>query len=264
MSVDEDRPRVTVERDGAVLLIGLDRPEKRNAADLRMLRELAAAYGLLDRDPELRAGVVHAHGEHFSAGLDLVDIGPRVGPDGLDAVPDDGLDPWGVRGERCRKPVVVALKGVSFTLSIELALASEIAVASRGTRLAQLEVARAILPFGGATLRFPGRAGWGDAMRWMLTGDEFDAEEALRLGVVQEVVDGDPLPRALELAHRIAEQAPLAVQATLRNARVAAEQGERMAAAALPGELAALMASEDARIGVEAFVRRERARYVGR
>lgn len=264
MTGHDDRPRVTVERDGAVLLIGLDRPEKRNAADLRLLRELASAYGELHRDPALRVGVVHAHGEHFSAGLDLADIGPRVGPQGLDAVPEDGLDPWGVRGERCAKPVVVALKGVSFTLSIELALASEIAVASADARFAQLEVARAILPFGGATLRFPARSGWGDAMRWMLTGDEFDAAEALRLGLVQEVVEGDPLPRALELARRIAEQAPLAVQATLRNARIAAAQGERTAAGALPGELAELMASEDARIGVEAFLRRERAEYLGR
>ena len=74
--VGDDRPRVSVERDGHVLVIGLDRPEKRNAADLRMLRELSLAYGLLDRDPDLRAGLLIGHGEHFTAGLDLGDVAP--------------------------------------------------------------------------------------------------------------------------------------------------------------------------------------------
>jgi enoyl-CoA hydratase/carnithine racemase len=71
---DEIETRVTVERDGHVLLIGLDRPDKRNAADWRMLQELCAAYGELDRDPELRCGLVFAHGDHFTAGLDLADV----------------------------------------------------------------------------------------------------------------------------------------------------------------------------------------------
>ena len=71
---DENETRVTVERDGHVLLIGLNRPEKRNAADWRMLQQLSLAYGELDRDPDLRAGLVFAHGEHFTAGLDLADV----------------------------------------------------------------------------------------------------------------------------------------------------------------------------------------------
>src|SRR5680860_375757 len=91
-------PRITVERDGHVLLIGLNRPEKRNAADFRMITELATAYGDLERDPELRAGFVFAHGEHFTAGLDLADVGPRIGPDGLDIVPGGGVNPWQVGG----------------------------------------------------------------------------------------------------------------------------------------------------------------------
>ena len=95
--MSDDRRRVRTERRGHVLEIVLDRPEKRNAADFRLLRELAAAYGELDRDPELRAGVVLAEGAHFTAGLDLADIGPRLGSDGLDFVPEGGLDPWGLR-----------------------------------------------------------------------------------------------------------------------------------------------------------------------
>lgn len=261
-----DAPRrVTVERDGHLLLIGLDRADKRNAADLAMLQQLALAYGELDRDPEVRAGVVFAHGDHFTGGLDLGDIAPRVGPRGLDMIPDGGLDPWGVQGPRVRKPVVLAVQGTCLTLGIELALASDVVVAASDTSFAQLEVARAILPFGGATLRFPAVAGWGSAMRWMLTGDRFDAVEAARMGIVHEIVEpGEQLARAVELAHRISVQAPLAVQATLENARLAVSEGPTAAAARLQGELVRLMQTEDARIGMAAFLRRETPRFTGR
>jgi enoyl-CoA hydratase len=264
----DDGPRVRVERRGHLLLIGLDRPAKRNAADMRMLRELASAYGLLARDPELRVGVVHAVGDHFTGGLDLADVAPHIGRGpggGLDAVPDDGIDPWQVSGPAVGKPVVLAVQGTCLTLGVELALASDITIAAAGTRFGQIEVARGILPFGGATLRFPAVAGWGDAMRWMLTGDLFDAEEARRMGVVQQVVpDGAQLDAAIALAERIAAQAPLAVQATLRNARAAVREGHAAAASALPAELVRLAASEDARRGREAAARREPAEFVGR
>ena len=260
-----DAPRVTVDRDGHVLLIGLNRPEKRNAADLRMLEELSLAYGELDRDPELRAGFVFAHGEHFTAGLDLADVGPRIGPDGLSIVPEGGLNPWQVSGESISKPVVMAVQGTCLTLGIELMLASDIVVASETTTFGQIEVARGILPFGGATIRFPRAAGWGDAMRWILTGDSFPVAEAHRIGLVQEVVPhGEQYARGLELAQRIAAQAPLAVQAALANARLAIRDGDAAAEAALQPALVRLAGSEDARIGMEAFVTRTPAEFVGR
>jgi enoyl-CoA hydratase len=264
----DDAPRVRVERRGHLLLIGLDRPAKRNAADMRMLRELASAYGLLARDPELRVGVVHAIGDHFTGGLDLADVAPHIGRGpggGLDAVPDDGIDPWAVAGPAVGKPVVLAVQGTCLTLGIELALASDVVVAAAGTRFGQIEVARGILPFGGATLRFPEAAGWGDAMRWMLTGDPFDAEEARRMRIVQLVVpDGEQLEAAIGIAERIAAQAPLAVQATLRNARVARRDGHDAAAAALPAELVRLAGSEDAARGMRAAAERRPADFAGR
>lgn len=265
MSETTATPRVTVERDGHLLLIGLDRPDKRNAADVAMLEQLSLAYGELDRDDDLRAGVVFAHGDHFTAGLDLADVAPRIGPEGLAMVPEGGIHPWGMDGTRVRKPVVLAVQGTCLTLGIELALASDVVVAASDTVFAQLEVARAILPFGGATTRFAGAAGWGNAMRWMLTGDRFDAAEAHRMGIVQEVVPvGEQLMRAREVAHRIAAQAPLAVQATLANARLAVREGEAAAAAQLPNELVRLAQSEDARIGMQAFLTRSEPEFVGR
>ena len=256
--------RITVERDGHLLLIGFNRPDKRNAADFQLLQELALAYGELERDPQLRAGLVFAHGDHFTGGLDLPDVAPRIGANGLDIVPDGGIDPWQVSGPARTKPVVIAVQGICLTLGIELILASDIAVAAAGTTFAQIEVARGILPFGGATLRFPKAVGWGNAMRWILTGDTFDAREAHRIGLVQEVVeDGSQYDRGLELARRVAAQAPLAVQATLANARQAIMDQDG-AAAGLQQELVRLAGTEDARIGMQAFLTRTPPVFVGR
>lgn len=265
MAAEENvAPRITVERHGSVLLMGFNRPEKRNAADLRLLQELALAYGELERDPELRAGFVFAHGDHFTGGLDLADVGPRIGPDGLDMVPAGGINPWQVDGTHVTKPVVMAVQGTCLTLGIELMLASDIVVAADSTVFGQIEVARGILPFGGATIRLPRAIGWGNAMRWILTGDSFDAAEALRVGLVQEVVPhGTQFDRGLELAERIAAQAPLAVQAALANARIAVRDGDAAAEAALQPELVRLARTRDAEIGMQAFLTRTRAQFIG-
>jgi len=257
--------RITVDRDGHVLLIGFNRADKRNAADFPLLQELSLAYGELERDPELRVGFVYAHGDHFTGGLDLADVGPRIGAEGLDITAEGGIDPWQVSGQRLSKPVVIAVQGTCLTLGIELILASDIAIAAESTRFGQIEVARGILPFGGATIRFPRAVGWGNAMRWILTGDLFDAAEAHRIGLVQEVVpDGEQYAHGLELARRVAAQAPLAVQAALANARTAVRDGDAAAEAGLQPELVRLASSEDAAIGMTAFVTRTPAEFVGR
>jgi enoyl-CoA hydratase len=257
--------RITVERDGHVLLMGFNRVDKRNAADFQLLQELSLAYAELERDPELRVGFVFAHGDHFTGGLDLADVGPRIGTDGLAIAGADGVNPWQVSGQQLSKPVVIAVQGTCLTLGIELILASDIAVAAESTTFGQIEVARGILPFGGATIRFPRAVGWGNAMRWILTGDSFDAAEAHRIGLVQEVVpDGTQYARGLELAQRVAAQAPLAVQAALANARIAVRSGDAAAEAGLQPELVRLATSEDARIGMEAFLTRKPATFIGR
>jgi enoyl-CoA hydratase len=263
--MDASAARVTLERDGHVLLIGFNRPDKRNAADWALLQELCLAYGELESDPQLRVGLVFAHGKHFTGGLDLADVAPHIGPDGIDMVPVGGINPWQVDGRQLSKPVVMAVQGTCLTLGIELILASDITVAAESTRFGQIEVGRGILPFGGATIRFPRAAGWGNAMRWILTGDTFDAAEAHRIGLVQEVVpDGEQFDRALALAQRVAAQAPLAVQATLANARLAVRDGDAAAENMLQPELVRLSRTKDAAIGMRSFVTRTVAAFEGR
>ena len=255
--------KVTVEQKGHVLLIGLNRPEKLNAADMEMLQELALAYGKLDSDPELRVGLVFAHGDHFTAGLDLADVAPRLNADGLAMVPEGGLDPWGIQSKPVSKPVVIAIQGTCFTLGVELALNSEVVISAENAKFAQLEVSRGILPFGGATKRMPRSAGWSNAMRYLLTGDSFDATTALRLGIVNEVVPvGTEKDRAFEIAEKIAAQAPLAVQATLASAR-AALLDESAEDAFIGKRLARLAASKDAMRVMEAYLSKSPVTFEG-
>ena len=245
--------RVLVERRGHLLLIGLNRADKRNAADLAMLHDLAAAYAVLHTDPDLRVGVVHAIGEHFTGGLDLADVGPALVSGQLDLVPSGGIDPWGLVTEPVAKPVVLAVQGICLTLGVELALAADVVIAADNARFAQLEVARGIVAFGGATVRLP-RLGWGEVMRWLLTGDWFDASVALRIGLVQQVVPrGQQLDAAIAIAERIAAQAPLAVQATLANSRLALAD-PRAAADALHPLVAMLAGTQDAQRAMQAYL----------
>lgn len=253
---------ITTEVRGHLFLIGFNRPEKLNAANLEMLKDLALAYGELDRNPDLRVGVVFAHGDHFTAGLDLTDVAGALQKTGALPVPDGGLDPWGISTRQVSKPVVVAIHGTCYTLGVELALASDVVIAHDKAQFAQLEVARGIMPFGGATTRFPVAAGWSRAMRWLLSAEIFDAHEAHALGVVTEVVEGSALDKAVAIATTIADQAPLAVQATLESARRGAIDRDAEHAA-LPQRLGALLATADVQRGMEAFVTKKPARFEG-
>lgn len=255
---------ITTEARGDLFLIGINRASKRNAFDWSMLQDLSAAFTAYERDPGLRCAVVFAHGDHFTAGLDLPDVAPHVAAGELRFF-DGAIDPWAVTGPARSKPLVVAVQGRCLTLGIELILAADVVVAASNARFSQIEVKRGIFPFGGATIRFVQAAGWGNAMRYLLTGDEFDAAEAYRLGLVQEVVEpGGELERAMSIAQTIAAQAPLAVQATLASARTAVHQGFEAAASRLLPTVMALMQTEDAAEGFMSFVERRSAEFKGR
>ena len=256
--------RVSREKRGHIMLIGLDRATKRNAFDQAMLDDLVLALGEYERDENARCALVFAHGEHFTAGLDLASVGDTFKQGWK--MPAGSVDPWGTfGGPRPTKPLMVAVQGYCYTIGIELMLAADINLCASTTRFAQLEVQRGIFPFGGATLRLQQIAGWGNAMRWLLTGDEFDAHEAYRLGLVQEVLPPeDLLPRAIWLAERVAAQAPLGVRATLASAHQTLVEGEKAAAAALPAEAKRLLETEDAKEGLRAMLERRDGHFKGK
>lgn len=258
---------ITCETRGPLLLIGINRPAKYNGFTPRMFRELGEAYTRLDDDPQLRVGVLHAFGRHFTAGLDLPTIAPLM-QRGEKAIPDGCVEPTdlGTPGYRRRtKPMVVAVKGITYTLGIELMLAADVVVAADDCRFSQLEVRRGIMATGGATLRMAERAGLGNAMLHLLTGDEFGAAEALRLNFVQKVVPaGQELEEALRIAEAIAAQAPLAVVATRLNVMKAIEQGPLAAMAEFVDTQRRLARTEDAAEGVRSFVEKRAARFQGR
>jgi enoyl-CoA hydratase/carnithine racemase len=254
--------RISTERQGHVLLIGLDRVAKRNAFDKAMMGMLGMAYAELERDDELRCGVLFAHGDHFTGGLELTQFASSLGHF---EYPEGAIDPLGLRDPRLTKPVISAVQGICLTVGIELILATDVRIAASDARFAQIEIKRGLFPFGGATTRLPREVGWGNAMRYLLTGDEFDAAEALRIGLVQEVVEpGRQLARAIELAQIVSGQAPLGVRNTLKSARLALNEGEEAAVQQFLPDIQAIMESEDIKEGIQSFIERRPANFKGR
>ena len=254
---------ITTEVRGPILLVGIDRPAKMNGFTPEMMDALVEAYTRLDGDSDLWCGVLFGHGDHFTAGLDLprwrerMQSGNRREKTGL-------VDPTAL-GRKCRKPIVTAVQGVTYTLGIELMLAGDIVVAAEDCRFSQLEPLRGIQATGGATIRFVQRGGWGNAMYHLLTSDVFDSDEALRIGLVQEIVStGTQLERALELAGIICEGAPLAVQATKASSLRYLREGEAAAISAFGPTQAELAATEDAAEGIASFIERRKGNFTGR
>jgi len=239
---------ILVERRGSVLLIGIDRPEAQNRFDAPMLIGLGKAYHRLDHEDELRAAVLYGAGRDFSLGIDRAAFAAAQASGRLPPKDPDYINPIGQKPPYRSKPVVIAVHGGTKYLGHELFLAADIRVAANDTVFSQGEVARGIFPGGGATVRFPREVGWGNAMRYMLTGDEWGAAEAYRMGLVQEVTPpGKELDRAIDLANKIAGAAPLGVRATLASSRQALAADETAALAALPAEFGRILQSEDAK-----------------
>src|SRR5262249_21378172 len=194
-------------------LIRLTRPEKYNALSLEMYHGIAKALAQLNADPDLRVAVLHAEGEHFTAGIELDKWAPIFAGGNGFPVTEDEIDPFGLVGERHRKPLIVAVQGYCFTWGVEVLLNTEIRIAAADTQFQMLEVQRGIYPCGGATLRLPAQIGWSNAHKVLLTGERWSAQQALAWGMVQDVVPpGEQFAKAMSYAQTIAANAPLGEQ----------------------------------------------------
>jgi enoyl-CoA hydratase len=238
---------VRVEQRGAILLIGIDRADAGNRLDPPILIGLGRAYQQLEHDEALRVAVLHGIGPNFCLGLDVPAFVAAQAAGQLLPRDPDFINPFGLRPPPRSKPLISAASGAAKFGGHELFLSADIRVAAADAVFGQAEVSRGVFPAGGATIRFVRDAGWGNAMRYMLTGDEWGAEEARRLGLVQDIAPaGRQLERAIELAQKIADAAPLGVRQTLASAHMALP-GEAPALEALQADFARILASQDAK-----------------
>ncbi len=238
--------RRTVERRGSIVLIGINRPYIDNRIDPEAYSSLGKAYNDYDHDPSLRAAILFGHGDNFSRGIDvdgfraLVETGqPWIG-EGL-------IDPLAKRKPILTKPLIVAVHGDTWNMAHELFLVADIRIAAANTNFGQDENTHGRFPGGGSTVRFVREAGWGNAMRYMLTGDHWTAAEAMRMGTVQEVVSTPELAsnRAIEIAEKITACGPLGIKTTLVSAHLAVDPQEADALAKTDEQFRALFRTRD-------------------
>lgn len=255
--------QIVVERKGPAAVIRFNRPDKLNAMSTKMKDEIVEALAELERDDTCRAIVFTGAGEKaFVAGADIAEFKERTALE-AHALYDEPFLYDTV--DRFSKPVIAAINGYCLGGGCELALTCDIRIASETAQIGQPEVNIGIIPGGGGSQRLPRLVGMGQAMKLILTGDRIPAPEALRIGLVDEVVAPARLmDRALEIADRIAEKSPVAIRlakmAIRASARLPLDEGLRYEQSLF----GLAFASEDKAEGVAAFLEKRKPAWKGR
>lgn len=259
---------VTVERRDDIVLVGLNRPSIQNRIDPPTRLRLGEVYYQFEHDPSLRALVLFGHGPNFSRGIDVdasqqgIVSGTRVTStaSALDILGNSAGQP------RRTKPVVAVVHGDTWNLGHEIYLACDIRIAAANTQFGQDENTHGRFPGGGATVRFVREAGWGNAMRYMLTGDHWSADESLRMGVTQQVAatPAAALAAGIVMARKIAACGPLSIKATLASAHSYVDPVEATPLSTLGAQYAALYRTEDFVEGRRAEAEGRPPKYTGR
>src|ERR1700678_3562830 len=239
--------KLTIERRGQIVLFGMNRPYIQNRIDPETYEKLAEAYYQYDHDPSLRAAILFGHGENFSRGIDVEGFKSLAGT-GKPWIASTGtIDPLAKRPPFLTTPLLVDTHGDTWNMAHEFHLVADIRIASADTRFGQDENTHGRFPGGGSTIRFPREVGWGNAMRYILTGDHSSAEEAYRIGEVQQVAPDakQALEAGIRIADKTAECAPLGIETTLASAHLAIDQTEEEALSKLDAQFAALFHTQD-------------------
>ncbi len=255
---------IQVRQEGHILLIKINRPEKYNALSIEMFHDLGKALAGLNSDSELRVALIYAEGRHFTAGVELDSWAPVLGSGEPLPVQPGEVDPFGLTGEPHAKPLVLAVQGYCFTWGVDLLLNTEIRVAAGDTVFQMIEVQRGLFPCWGASLRLHKEIGWGNAHKLLLTGDRWNAEDAYRWGMIQDIVEpGEQFAKGMEYAQKIADCAPMGVQALLKSARAAETEDHHTAVRQMFLDLIPVMKSRDVKEGIRSFLERRKAVFRG-
>ena len=251
-------PFVLTAREGAVVTLTVNRPEARNALDGPTVEALIAAFDAIDNDKSVRCAILTGAGERaFVAGADIKAMA-ELDRTGARAFAERGHRMAALM-EELRVPIVAAVNGFALGAGLELALACDFIYAARTAKLGMPEVSLGVIPGFGGTQRLALRVGVARARELIYTGAIIDADEALRIGLCNAIVEPDALmPKVREVAARIAGHAPLAVQAAKQTVTPGTLRGpDEPLAAALAVErdqFAGLFATEDQKEGMRAFV----------
>lgn len=264
---------IELQRHGYVALVRLNRPEARNAINPQMVVRLVEIWRELRADHGVRVIVVTGTGSCFCAGADLGELAPLlsgaktpVTPADMAVAADNSLIFQAVlRDFDTEKPVIAAINGHAIAGGMEMVQGTDIRVAVPGARIGVQEVKWAIFPAGGSSVRIPQQMPFAKAMELLLTGDTITSEEALAYGFLNYVVPPEELlPKAMEIAQKIAANGPVAVKAIRASARACLGLPEKEALALEMKLAMPVFETEDAREGPRAFMEKRQPVYKGR
>ncbi|MCK4816993.1 enoyl-CoA hydratase/isomerase family protein [bacterium] len=254
---------IMVEKKKGIGYLTLNRPEVRNAFTQKMIDEIRDALSFIDNDEEIRVLIITGAGKVFQAGADIVELSVMKPMDILRW--NEGIVRINAALEKLRQPVIAAINGAAMGGGLELAISCTLRVIEESAKMAIPEVKLGIIPGTGGTQRLPRLIGKGRAAEILLTGEPIDAQEAYRIGLVNEVVpDGEAVNGAEEMARKIMANAPIAVEMAKDALEIGKDLPLEHAVQYSQKNCVTCFSTEDMKEGMSAFLERRKASFKGK